>query len=236
LHPGLCMHYFEKNWDHNYVSKAKSVILQLMTHYRNSGLVDLSGTVLQVPALTRVPAYVAYGRRQSIDTSNSDSDDDDDDHNYTSTASRSHNNLTVEQEYGKYILGDALPLDTNLLYFWEMNRRETPTLFHMAMDFLAIQASSVPSERVFSSAAETDTSRRNRIRPLLMEALQTIKFSIRQESCADFTSEYRVMRAEELEIAPSPLDTQHLVNQLVSSSNKEEHNKAMDEILKIVNM
>ncbi|KAG6805219.1 hypothetical protein H0H92_010565, partial [Tricholoma furcatifolium] len=97
-------------------------------------------------------------------------------------------------------------------------------------------ASSVPSERVFSSAAETDTSRRNRIRPLLMEALQTIKFSIRQESCADFTSEYRVMRAEELEIAPSPLDTQHLVNQLVSSSNKEERDKAMDEILKIVNM
>ncbi|KAG6823043.1 hypothetical protein H0H92_011601 [Tricholoma furcatifolium] len=106
----------------------------------------------------------------------------------------------------------------------------------MAMDFLAIQASSVPSERVFSSAAETDTSRRNRIRPLLMEALQTIKFSIRQESCADFTSEYRVMRAEELEIAPSPLDTQHLVNQLVSSSNKEERDKAMDEILKIVNI
>src|SRR6266481_7355800 len=47
-----------------------------------------------------------------------------------------------------------------------------------ALDYLLIQASSVASEHVFSSSAETDTKCRNRLRPLLMEALQMLKFSI----------------------------------------------------------
>lgn len=51
----------------------------------------------------------------------------------------------------------------------------------MAMDYLPIQASAVPCERIFSSSAETDTKRRNRISPLLMEALQMLKFHLKKE-------------------------------------------------------
>jgi hypothetical protein len=50
----------------------------------------------------------------------------------------------------------------------------------MAMDFLPIQATAVPCERVFSSSAETDTKRRNRINPQLMEALQMLKFKLKK--------------------------------------------------------
>jgi hypothetical protein len=39
----------------------------------------------------------------------------------------------------------------------------------------------VPCERVFSSAKETDTSKRNNISPILMEALQLLKFSLKKE-------------------------------------------------------
>jgi len=50
----------------------------------------------------------------------------------------------------------------------------------MAMDYLPIQASAVPCERIFSSSAETDTKRRNRIGPLTMEALQMLKFHLKK--------------------------------------------------------
>ena len=51
----------------------------------------------------------------------------------------------------------------------------------MAMDFLPIQATSVPCECVFSSSKETDTTKRNQISPVLMEALQLLKFSLKKE-------------------------------------------------------
>jgi len=51
----------------------------------------------------------------------------------------------------------------------------------IAMDYLPIQATSVPCERVFSSAKETDTNKRNRMSTMLMEALQLLKFSLKKE-------------------------------------------------------
>ena len=49
------------------------------------------------------------------------------------------------------------------------------------MDYLPIQATSVPCEHMFSSAKETDTKKQNRMSPLLMEALQLLKFSLKKE-------------------------------------------------------
>jgi len=69
----------------------------------------------------------------------------------------------------------------------QINKAEFPTLFSIAMDYLLIQASSVPCEHIFSSAKETDTLKRNRIHPVLMEALQTLKFSLKKERF-NFTS------------------------------------------------
>jgi hypothetical protein len=68
-----------------------------------------------------------------------------------------------------------------------MNEFTFPTLFAMVMDYLPIQASSVPSEHVFSSSSETDTVRRNPIKPALMEALQMLKFGLKK-ACLDFTT------------------------------------------------
>jgi hypothetical protein len=56
-----------------------------------------------------------------------------------------------------------------------------PTWFKMAMDYLPIQASAVPCERVFSSSSETMTKRRNRISAPLLEALQLLKFGFKKE-------------------------------------------------------
>ena len=62
-----------------------------------------------------------------------------------------------------------------------MNTSVFPTLYAMAMDYLPIQASSVPCEQIFSSSAETDTKQRNCIGAPLMEALQIQKFIFKKE-------------------------------------------------------
>jgi hypothetical protein len=67
------------------------------------------------------------------------------------------------------------------------NQIRYPTLFALSLDILPIQASAVPCERVFSSAKATMASRRSRIKPELMEALQLLKFSIRDGRPLDFT-------------------------------------------------
>lgn len=69
------------------------------------------------------------------------------------------------------------------------------------MDYLPIQASAVPCERVFSSSAETNTKRRNRIHPDLMEALQMQKFLLKKEHL-NFMDAWTTTEKEMLEDDP----------------------------------
>ena len=59
------------------------------------------------------------------------------------------------------------------------------------MDYLLIQATSVSCERVFSSAKETDTAKRNHMSPVLMEALQMLKFVLKKQHL-DFKDRWAV--------------------------------------------
>ena len=63
----------------------------------------------------------------------------------------------------------------------QANKTEYPTLFSITMDYLLIQATSVPCERIFSSAKDMDTAKQNQISPVLMEALQMVKYSLKKE-------------------------------------------------------
>jgi hAT family C-terminal dimerisation region len=74
------------------------------------------------------------------------------------------------------------------------------------MDYLPIQASAVPCERVFSSSAETDTKKRNRIKPELMEALQVLKFALKK-SRLNFTAHLQLTEHSMSGDGPSPTDT-----------------------------
>jgi len=71
----------------------------------------------------------------------------------------------------------------------------------MAMDYLPVQASAVPCERVFSSSSETDTKKRNRIKPELFEALQILKFGIKRDRLS-FTTD--IITPEESMIGSHP--------------------------------
>jgi hypothetical protein len=99
---------------------------------------------------------------------------------------------------------------------------EFPTLFAMAMDYIAIQATSVPCERVFSSAKETDTAKRNQINPILMEALQMLKFSLKKERI-DFMAGWSTSETDLKEI--------YLTHQLQSLLVGDDRHNALDGIL-----
>lgn len=111
------------------------------------------------------------------------------------------------------------------------------------MDYLPIQASSVPSERVFSSSAETDTVRRNRISPVLMEALQMLKFSFKQDNGFNFTAGLVLREGELLRI--NDLDqinsndsekAQDVLNDLVSEEQRSEEDEenVMDIVMRAI--
>lgn len=87
--------------------------------------------------------------------------------------------------------------------FMQLKCAKFPTLFAIAMDYLPIQASVVPCEHVFSSSAKTNTKRRNRIGPTLMEALQMLKFYLKKKRL-NFTEgwvvDYRVLVEDDPEV------------------------------------
>ncbi|KIM61362.1 hypothetical protein SCLCIDRAFT_122301 [Scleroderma citrinum Foug A] len=95
---------------------------------------------------------------------------------------------SVKDEFASYT-GTISYRKANVLAFWELERLRYPTIFWMAMDYLPIQASTVPCERVFSSSAETDSKKQNRISPALMEALQMVKFWLKKDRL-DFTRQW----------------------------------------------
>ena len=99
----------------------------------------------------------------------------------------------------------------------------------MALDYLPIQASSVPYERAFSSSIKTNTSRRNRISPMLMEVLQMLKYSINNKQM-DFTSDLLTLEAELHEDMTQDLLTKFGRNFITT----EAHEDVLDQVIRVV--
>ncbi|KAJ7890893.1 hypothetical protein B0H14DRAFT_2689026, partial [Mycena olivaceomarginata] len=79
-------------------------------------------------------------------------------------------------------------------------------------DYAPIQATSVPSERVFSSSAETDTKCRNCTSAMLMEALQMLKFNYKK-SRLNFMSDWQTV--------PVADDDEDWLRTLANTDNKD---------------
>ncbi|GBC36498.1 zinc finger BED domain-containing protein RICESLEEPER 2-like [Rhizophagus irregularis DAOM 181602=DAOM 197198] len=78
-------------------------------------------------------------------------------------------------EFETFIKGDRAPALSDTLNWWKRHKEEFPNLANMAKDYLGIPATSVPSERVFSSAADVVTSDRARLAPETIRAIMCLK-------------------------------------------------------------
>ena len=67
---------------------------------------------------------------------------------------------------------------TNVLEFWKKNALNYPVLSSMAKDYLAVQASSVPAERAFSSGTDLIPADRCSLAGKTNEMAQFLKFSL----------------------------------------------------------
>lgn len=65
-----------------------------------------------------------------------------------------------ESEVECYLAERTASVDENVLEWWKHNAREYPCLARIARDYLAIPATSVPAERVFSGGADLITDKR----------------------------------------------------------------------------
>ncbi|KIJ19228.1 hypothetical protein PAXINDRAFT_70196, partial [Paxillus involutus ATCC 200175] len=129
----------------------------------------------------------------------------------------------IDQEYNVYVTSSLVHANTHPLAFWELEREHYPTIFRMAMDYLPIQPLSVPCERAFSSSSLTDTKQRNCINPILMEALQILKFSLKGErpNLKRWMTSQQEMLCDE--------DSSQILATVVSG-----HGNGIDEVLKAI--
>ncbi|CAE7090735.1 unnamed protein product [Rhizoctonia solani] len=115
--------------------------------------------------------------------------------------------FSVELEHKKYIdlgLWDTKrqgPLD--LVKHWATQGTPLPYLHAIAMDVLPAQASSVSSERVFSSSKLTCTRARNKISTSTVEALQILKYALRHRFPSVASSKTSYEASDEFEVDSS---------------------------------
>jgi hypothetical protein len=93
-------------------------------------------------------------------------------------------------------------------YLTQVNAHRYPVWASLARDYLAIMASSVLSERAFSSAGITISKRRNRLKADIVEALQFLKCMIRRDIIFRETPSASTEDEDEFDFGLTPEESQ----------------------------
>ena len=80
-----------------------------------------------------------------------------------------------ESEATLYLAEPVEAPSTNPLDYWKLRSSKFPVLAAMARDYLAVPATSCPSERLFSAAGNVISSTRSRLNPETARALLCLK-------------------------------------------------------------
>jgi hypothetical protein len=91
----------------------------------------------------------------------------------TAAQNKSKKKSKLEREIELYMSEPFKKIDP--CEYWKQNQTTYPALFYCAKILLTIPASSVPSESLFSEAAQQITSYRNRLLPDRVNKIMVIK-------------------------------------------------------------
>jgi len=80
-----------------------------------------------------------------------------------------------ESETRRYLAALAADIDVDVLKWWKFHAGEYPCLARIARDYLAIPATSVPAERVFSGGADLITKKRGSLNEDTIQACMCLK-------------------------------------------------------------
>lgn len=84
---------------------------------------------------------------------------------------RAGHQCTAEEEFCDYLQTPQIPTMQNVLQWWAENEDRFPHLAKLGKRYLAVPATSTPSERIFSLAGNTITRQRASLRPAHVDAL-----------------------------------------------------------------
>jgi hypothetical protein len=118
----------------------------------------------------RMTAFTRDALLQAINEYGTEYKAPQDDQSNTATCSRSKNKcienvmkrhcVQKEDELGGYLAAVVAERDVDVLRWWRIHAGEYPCLAHIARDYLAIPATSVPSERAFSCGGDLVSDKR----------------------------------------------------------------------------
>ncbi|XP_046559440.1 E3 SUMO-protein ligase ZBED1-like [Haliotis rubra] len=86
----------------------------------------------------------------------------------------------VEEEVSTYKAEDCIPLNSDPLQWWQENEETFPLLSKLARCILCVPGTSVPSERVFSTAGDIVTAQRATLRPENVNMLIFLKKNLKK--------------------------------------------------------
>ncbi|EDR05548.1 uncharacterized protein LACBIDRAFT_329551 [Laccaria bicolor S238N-H82] len=219
LNPSIQLSWIRRHWEPNYVARAIVIIKNTMQKYHDrlhgQAQQPTSSTDSQQQRRSWHDLAGRYGLEDMLEV----------------LGAPSPSGQGVEEQFELYGNGTVSPRGMDIIGFWAISEETHQILYAMALDYLPIQASSVPSECVFSSSAETDTKRRNRIHPVLMEALQMLKFSLKQQRL-NFTEGWAVTEDELEYHADDNEDLADLLGKLTSEIR--EDGIDIDEVIHVV--
>jgi len=111
---------------------------------------DFRADRLIIEEAMRQPRYYVFAVPSAVDVTEDDETNDEDE--AIDIFGRVESIGVAENELARYALLPQVDKKENILKWWSTHKAEYPVMYKMAMDYLAIPATSVPSERANSAA------------------------------------------------------------------------------------